>query len=116
MNTYYDLWLSSLEGEMTSLGGRSFRCKHWSGVWEEGYTFRAPDGPVKLVVLAPERVQKGHLMARGMQIVLHYPAARKVRPLSLCYGEPKSVDDAKGAVLNLLVDVRKAIQHQTVIA
>lgn len=114
MNTYYTLWLSSLDKEMNSLGGKPFKRKFWGGT-EEGFMFSAPDGPVKLVVLPPEKVQKGYLMAYSMRVVLHCPAGRRIRPLSLCYGEPRCPDDAKGAVLNLLSDVRKAIQPQPVL-
>lgn len=115
MNTYYTLWLSSLDKEMASLGGKTFKRKFWGGT-EEGFMFSAPDGPVKLVVVPPEKVQKGHLMARSMRVELHYPAGRRIRPLSLCYGEPRCSDDAKGAVLNLLSDVRQALKPQPVLS
>ena len=115
MNTYYDLWLSTLEKEMTALGAKPFRRTFWGGV-EEGYMLTASDGPVKLAVLPPEKVQKGHIMARSMRVVLHYPAGRRIRPLSLCYGEPRCSDDARGAVLNLLPDVQRALEPQPVLS
>lgn len=112
MTTYHQLWESRIAAELSALSGKAFSFRHGSGQWEEGFILKAPDGPVKLVVVAPEKPQKGYPVAKCMRVVLHYPADRHLRPLSLCYGEPKSVDDVAGAVLNLLSEIRQALEPQ----
>jgi hypothetical protein len=115
MNPLFTLWESSIQQAVEPLGARSYALgKLWHRPAEKGWIIRCSDGPLKLEVFPPEKVQVGNLLASGMRVLLHFPQARRLRPIMLDYGEPKSESDVQEAVQSLLKVVREHMEHAAV--
>jgi hypothetical protein len=115
MSALFTLWESSLQQAVEPLGARGYTLgKLWHRPAEKGWIIRCSDGPLKLEVMQPEKVQVGRLPACGMRVFLHFPQTRRLRPIMLDYGEPKSESDVQEAVQSLLKVVKEHLEHAAV--
>ncbi len=103
----FSTWQVGMAGKLDDLGFR-----HNGGL---EFSIKALDGLVPVSLLAPERVQKGCLLARSMRVRVEQPRVRRKIPLHWDFGTARTEWEVGEATASCISQIRPLLEAHEVL-